>query len=59
VIALQDGRVVGALFNKVQALTPPGEVGYFEHFKNFKCKNDTAKEYIDCMIRVIIIFKLT
>ncbi|XP_065340678.1 uncharacterized protein LOC135939981 isoform X1 [Cloeon dipterum] len=51
-IAILDGKIVGAAFNKVQFKPKPGDQSYFEDFRDFKCKTDTAKEYMDLMIRV-------
>jgi hypothetical protein len=53
-VALKDGQVVGASFNKVQTVPQPDEAGFFADFKDKKCKTNRAKEYIDCMIRVSI-----
>ncbi|XP_065338099.1 uncharacterized protein LOC135938407 [Cloeon dipterum] len=51
-VALYDGKVVGASFNKVQTRSKPGEGTYFEHFRDFKCKTDTAKENMNVMIQI-------
>lgn len=52
-VALQGDRVVGVAFNKVQSKPGPGEVGFFDDFKDNKCKTETAKEYIYLMMRVM------
>ncbi|XP_059475696.1 uncharacterized protein LOC132196815 [Neocloeon triangulifer] len=49
-IAIFQNKVVGASFNKVQLKPKSGDLGYFEEFRDFKCKTDSAKEYVNNMI---------
>ncbi|CAB3366379.1 Hypothetical predicted protein [Cloeon dipterum] len=49
-IAIYEGKVVGASFNKVQLKPKPGDQSYFEEFRDLKCKTEAAKEYVNNMI---------
>jgi hypothetical protein len=51
-VAIFEGKIVGAAFNKVQNRPKAGDPCYFEEYRDLKCKTDTAKEYVNCMIKV-------
>jgi hypothetical protein len=50
--AIQDGKLVGVAFNKMQKVALPGEPCFFDEFKEHQCKTETAKEYMYLMMRV-------
>jgi len=51
-VAIFEGKIVGCAFNKVQTKPKPGDPFYFEDYRDNKCKTETAKEYVNCMIKV-------
>lgn len=54
VIGVDDetGKVVGALFNKIQVKPKTGETPYFKKFKEDKMKNEKAIKLVDFMLEV-------
>ncbi|KAG8310053.1 hypothetical protein J6590_071590 [Homalodisca vitripennis] len=51
-IEKQTGKIVGVSYNKIQVTPSPGQKGFFEEFRDSKCKSKTARVLINEMIWV-------
>ncbi|XP_046684077.1 uncharacterized protein LOC124369926 [Homalodisca vitripennis] len=49
-IEKQTGKIVGVSYNKIQVTPSPGQKGFFEEFRDSKCKSKTARVLINEMI---------
>uniref|UniRef100_A0A1B6LUA7 N-acetyltransferase domain-containing protein n=1 Tax=Graphocephala atropunctata TaxID=36148 RepID=A0A1B6LUA7_9HEMI len=46
----QTGKIVGVCYNKLQVSPPSGQKGFFEDYRDSRCKSKTAKALITEMI---------